>query len=78
MARLQSVFVDTNELFQFTIIDTLLTLADQRIFPWVWTDELIDESLAPDSDDRVHAAACLLGESMCSALATIKASRWTG
>ncbi len=109
MARLQRVFVDTNELFPFTIVDTLLTLAEERIFSWVWTDELIDElidewervivreqrrsadsaaaivrvvrtffanerlepskylplmdeSLSPDPDDRVHAAACLSGE----------------
>ena len=105
MARLQRVFVDTNELFPFTIMDTLLSLAEERIFSWVWTDELIDEwervivreqrrstdsaaaivkvvrtffanerlepskylplmdeSLSPDPDDRVHAAACLSGE----------------
>jgi hypothetical protein len=34
MARLQRVFVDTNELFPFTIMDTLLTLAEERIFTW--------------------------------------------
>ena len=35
--------MDTNGLFPFTIMDTLLTLAEERIFTWVWTDELIEE-----------------------------------
>ena len=86
-------------------MDTLLTLAEERVITWVWTDELlgewervivgenqrsaesaasvarvirqffargrlqpekylplVDESLSPDPDDRVHAAACLGGD----------------
>lgn len=43
MARLQRVFIDTSELFPFTIMDVLLTLAEDFLFTWVWTDEVIDE-----------------------------------
>lgn len=43
MARLQRVFVDTSELFPFTIMDVLLTLSEDFLFTWVWTDELLDE-----------------------------------
>jgi predicted nucleic acid-binding protein len=102
--RLERVFIDTSELFPFTIMDVLLTLSDELVFTWVWTDELLDEweavivregqrttesarvltqtirthfgswrldpalyrdritaDLSPDSDDRVHVAACLHG-----------------
>jgi hypothetical protein len=41
--RLLRVFIDTNELFPFTIMDTLLTLAEELVFTWVWTDELLEE-----------------------------------
>ncbi len=43
MARLQRVFIDTSELFPFTIMDVLLTLSEDLLFTWVWTDELLDE-----------------------------------
>ncbi|MFT4258597.1 putative toxin-antitoxin system toxin component, PIN family [Microbacterium sp.] len=43
MTRLQRVFIDTSELFPFTIMDALLNLAEDRLFIWVWTDELLDE-----------------------------------
>lgn len=43
MARLQRVFIDTSELFPFTIMDVLLTLAEDFLFTWVWTDQLLDE-----------------------------------
>ena len=37
------VFIDTSELFPFTIMDVLLTLAEDFLFTWVWTDELLAE-----------------------------------
>lgn len=43
VARLQRVFIDTSELFPFTIMDVLLTMAEDLLFTWVWTDELLDE-----------------------------------
>lgn len=43
MARLQRVFIDTSELFPFTIMDVLLTLSEDFVFTWVWTDELLEE-----------------------------------
>lgn len=43
MARLQRVFIDTSELFPFTIMDVLLTGAEDFLFTWVWTDEVLDE-----------------------------------
>lgn len=43
MARRQRVFVDTNELFPFTVMDALLTLAEEQLLTWVWTDELLEE-----------------------------------
>lgn len=43
MARLQRVFIDTSELFPFTIMDVLLTLAEDFLFTWLWTDELLKE-----------------------------------
>ncbi|GAB6856435.1 hypothetical protein JCM13591A_05400 [Microbacterium xylanilyticum] len=43
MARQQRVFIDTSELFPFTIMDVLLTLSEDFLFTWVWTDELLDE-----------------------------------
>ena len=42
-AKLQRVFVDTSELFPFTLMDLLLTLSEDLLFTWVWTDELLDE-----------------------------------
>ena len=43
VAKIDKVFIDTSELFPFTIMDLLLTLAEQFVFTWVWTDELLDE-----------------------------------
>ncbi|MDF1488400.1 PIN domain-containing protein [Tessaracoccus caeni] len=43
MARLQRVFIDTSELFPFTIMDVLLTMSEDFLFTWVWTDELLEE-----------------------------------
>lgn len=43
VARLQRVFIDTSELFPFTIMDALLTLSEDFIFSWVWTDEVLEE-----------------------------------
>lgn len=43
MAKIDKVLIDTSELFPFTIMDLLLTLAEQFVFTWVWTDELLDE-----------------------------------
>lgn len=43
MARLERVFIDTSELFPFTIMDFLLTLSEDFLFTWVWTDELLEE-----------------------------------
>lgn len=43
MAKIDKVFIDTSELFPFTIMDLLLTLAEQFVFTWVWTDDLLDE-----------------------------------
>ncbi len=43
MARPQRVFIDTSELFPFTTMDVLLTLAEDFLFTWVWTDEVLAE-----------------------------------
>ncbi len=43
MARLERVFIDTSELFPFTVMDVLLTLSEDLLFTWVWTDELLRE-----------------------------------
>lgn len=43
MARVDRVFIDTNELFPFTVMDLLLTLSEDRLLDWVWTDGLLDE-----------------------------------
>lgn len=40
---MQRVFIDTSELFPFTVMDVLLTLSEDFLFTWVWTDELLDE-----------------------------------
>ena len=41
--HVERVFIDTNELFPFTVMDVLLTLCENRLFRWVWTDELLAE-----------------------------------
>ncbi|NLA28926.1 MAG: PIN domain-containing protein, partial [Propionibacterium sp.] len=43
LARLQRVFIDTSELFPFTIMDVLLTMSEDFLFTWVWTDEALEE-----------------------------------
>lgn len=43
MARIPRVFIDTSELFPFTVMDVLLTLAEDLLFTWVWTDEILAE-----------------------------------
>lgn len=43
MARLRRVFIDTSELFPFSIMDLLLSLSEDFLFTWVWTDELLAE-----------------------------------
>ncbi|TQL02890.1 PIN domain-containing protein [Cellulomonas sp. SLBN-39] len=43
MTRLRRVFIDTSELFPFTIMDVLLTLSEDLLYTWVWTDEVLDE-----------------------------------
>ncbi len=40
---LDRVFVDTNELFPFTVMDLVLALAEHRLIEFVWTDELLAE-----------------------------------
>lgn len=43
MTRLDRVFIDTSELYPFTVMDVLLTMSEDLMFTWVWTDELLDE-----------------------------------
>jgi hypothetical protein len=43
VTRLPRVFIDTSELFPFSIMDVLLTLSEDFLFTWVWTDEVLDE-----------------------------------
>lgn len=43
MARLRRVFIDTSELFPFTIMDVLLTFSEDLLFTWVWTEEIVQE-----------------------------------
>jgi hypothetical protein len=40
---LTRVFVDSNELFPFTVMDLILTLAEDQLIEFVWTEELLDE-----------------------------------
>lgn len=43
MARRRRVFIDTSELYPFTMMDVLLTMSENFLFTWMWTDELLDE-----------------------------------
>lgn len=43
MTRRPRVFIDTSELFPFTIMDVLLALSEDLLFTWVWTDEVLAE-----------------------------------
>jgi len=40
---LDRVFIDTSELFPFTLMDVLLSLSEDLLFTWVWTDDLLAE-----------------------------------
>ncbi len=37
------VYVDANELFPFSVMDLMLTLAEELVIDFVWTDELLTE-----------------------------------
>lgn len=39
---LTRVFVDSNELFPFTVMDLILTLAEDQLFEFVWSEELLE------------------------------------
>jgi len=41
--RRDRVFVDANELFPFSIMDLVLSLAEDLLLDFVWTDELLAE-----------------------------------
>lgn len=43
MAPRHRVFIDTSELYPFTVMDVLLTMSENLLFAWVWTDELLAE-----------------------------------
>jgi len=40
---LDRVFIDTIELFPFSLMDVLLSLSEDLLFTWVWTDDLLAE-----------------------------------
>ncbi|MGH3263940.1 MAG: PIN domain-containing protein [Trebonia sp.] len=39
----ERVFVDANELFPFSVMDLVLSLAEDRLLDFVWTEELLNE-----------------------------------
>lgn len=39
----ERVFLDANELFPFSVMDLVLSLAEDRLLDFVWTEELLDE-----------------------------------
>jgi hypothetical protein len=41
--RRDRVFVDANELFPFSVMDLVLTLAEELVIDFVWTEELLAE-----------------------------------
>jgi len=43
VAERERVFVDANELFPFSVMDLVLSLAEDLLIDFVWTDELLDE-----------------------------------
>ena len=43
MSGRDRVFVDANELFPFSVMDLVLSLAEDLLIDFVWTDELLDE-----------------------------------
>ena len=43
VAALQRVFIDTSELYPFTAMDVLLSLSEDLLFTWAWTDEVLAE-----------------------------------
>lgn len=54
------VFVDTNVLFPFSLMDLVLALAEDFVHDLVLTDRLLDEWQHPD--DLHHAAAAIAGQ----------------
>ncbi|MGI8663823.1 MAG: hypothetical protein ACR2LQ_11525 [Acidimicrobiales bacterium] len=59
MAR---IFVDTNALFPFSIMDLLLALSEDGIHTVVWTDNLLDEweRVAVDEHKRTPPTAAAI------------------
>ena len=43
MRRHDRVFVDANALFPFSVMDLVLTLAEELVIDFVWSDELLAE-----------------------------------
>lgn len=43
MARRDRVFVDANELFPFRVMDLVLSLAEDLLVDFAWSEELLDE-----------------------------------
>lgn len=41
MTRRDRVFVDANELFPFTVMDLVLSLAGDLLIDFVWSEELL-------------------------------------
>jgi len=62
VARLQRVFIDTSELFPFMVMDVLLTLSEDFLFTWTWTDELLDDWEGVIVREGPHAAAAIHGD----------------
>ena len=40
----QPVFVGTTELFPFTVMDLILTLAEDQLFEFVWSEGLLEKN----------------------------------
>jgi hypothetical protein len=43
VARRDRVFVDANELFPFRVMDLVLSLAEDLLVDFAWSEELLDE-----------------------------------
>lgn len=56
MARRRRVFIDTSQLYPFTVMDVLLTMSENFLFTWVWTDEVLDEWERVIVEDRQRTA----------------------
>jgi hypothetical protein len=56
------VFADTNTLYPFYVCDLVLHCAEEDLFEFLWTEELlIDQMPGSDPDDHVHSAAAIAG-----------------